>query len=53
LSEHKEYKLVDYYIDDDYSGTNFNRPEFQSMLKDINSGEKNNVMIDIKIKKIY
>ena len=36
LKEHKEYKLVDYYIDDGYSATNFNRSEFQRMLEDIN-----------------
>ena len=35
LKEHKEYKLVYYYIDDGYSGTNFDRPEFQGMLEDI------------------
>ena len=35
LKEHKKYKLFDYYIDDGYSGTNFDRTEFQRMLEDI------------------
>ena len=35
LKEHKEYKLIDYYVDDGYSGTDFDRPEFQRRLEDI------------------
>lgn len=35
LKEHQEYKLVNYYVDDGYSGTNFDRPGFGRMLEDI------------------
>jgi DNA invertase Pin-like site-specific DNA recombinase len=45
LSEHNEYKLVDYYIDDGYSGTNFDRPEFQRMLKDIKNKKIDAIII--------
>lgn len=34
LNEHKEYKLVDYYIDDGHLGANFDKPKFQRMLED-------------------
>ena len=30
-----EYELIDIYIDHGYTGTNFNRPDFQRMIKDI------------------
>ena len=33
------WNLVDYYIDDGYSGTNFNRPSFQRLINDIELGK--------------
>ncbi len=38
------YTLVDVYIDDGYTGTNFNRPNFQRMLKDIENKKINMVI---------
>ena len=39
-----EYELIDIYIDQGYTGTNFNRPAFQRMIRDINSGKVNMVV---------
>lgn len=39
-----EYKLVDIYIDPGYTGTNFNRPDFQRMIRDIENGKVNMVI---------
>lgn len=33
--EKQGWKIVDIYIDDGYSGTNFDRPDFKRLLKDI------------------
>ncbi|WZL72466.1 recombinase family protein [Clostridiaceae bacterium 35-E11] len=38
------WKLVDIYIDDGYTGTNFNRPDFQRLIKDIEKGKINLVI---------
>ena len=40
----REYELVDIYVDQGYTGTNFNRPAFQRMIRDIDSGKVNMVI---------
>lgn len=37
----EEFFLVDYYIDDGYTGLNTNRPNFQRMIQDIENGTVN------------
>ena len=34
-----------FYVDDGYSGTNFNRPGFKNMLADIEAGQINTVIV--------
>jgi Site-specific recombinases, DNA invertase Pin homologs len=34
----RNWHLVKVYVDDGYSGTNFNRPDFQNMIQDIEDG---------------
>lgn len=38
------WKIIDTYIDDGYSGTNFNRPSFLRMVEDIKKGVINLVV---------
>lgn len=44
IDEHQDLNLIDYYIDDGYSGTSFNRPAFKRLLEDIRD-KKINVII--------
>ncbi len=39
-----QYELVDIYIDQGYTGTNFNRPDFKRMIEDIKLGKVNMVV---------
>ncbi len=39
-----EFELVDFYIDDGYTGLNTNRPSFQRMLQDIENGKINTII---------
>ena len=45
VKKHKDMKIVDYYSDDNFSGTNFNRPEFKRMYEDIKDGKINCVVV--------
>lgn len=36
--------IHDFYVDDGYSGLNFDRPDFQRMLNDIDAGKVNMVI---------
>ena len=39
-----DFRIFDVYVDDGFSGLNFERPEFQRMLKDIEDGKINLVI---------
>ena len=45
IDEHDELVSVEEFIDDDWTGTNFNRPGFQRMMKEIEGGNINCVIV--------
>lgn len=44
FAKDNQLNVIDVYIDDGWSGTNFDRPEFQRMIEDIESGRINCVV---------
>ena len=45
LNDNSEFNLYDYYIDDGYSGTDFERPAFKRMLTDMNNKKFNTIIV--------
>ena len=45
LKLHPDIELYDFYVDDGWSGTTFDRPDFKRMMEDIYSGQVNCVIV--------
>ena len=45
IKNNSEFELIDFYIDDGYSGTTFDRPDFKRMIKDITEDKVNTVIV--------
>ena len=45
LQKEKDLKVKDYYIDDGFTGTDFERPDFKRLLVDIKNGQINTIIV--------
>lgn len=45
VSSHADMELIDTYVDDGWSGLNFNRPDFTRMMEDVKSGKINCIVV--------
>ena len=45
IKKNEDLELVDFYIDDGYLCTTFDRPDFKRMIKDITDGKANTIIV--------
>ena len=45
IKKNEDLELIDFYIDDGYSGTTFDRPDYKIMFNDLVSGKVNTVIV--------
>lgn len=45
IKKNKDLELIDFYIDDGYSGTTFDRPDFKRMIRDITENKVNTIIV--------
>lgn len=44
-NDNEEFVVYDTYVDDGYSGTDFDRPDFQRLLEDMKTGKFNTIIV--------
>ena len=45
IADNPQYELEDIYVDNGYSGTNFERPDFKRLITDVLSGKINCIIV--------
>ena len=45
VKKNEDLELIEFYIDDGYSGTTFDRPEYKRMIEDILSGKVDTIIV--------
>lgn len=45
LKDKEEFEIFEIYEDNDYTGTNFNRNGFESLLEDVRKGKANCIIV--------
>ena len=45
LSEHPELRIVERFLDNGYTGTNYDRPRFQAMMRAVKAGKINCIIV--------